>query len=84
MNTSGHMGFTAPNLWVVQRNELLQWPRGFVRMGRKRDLKNVHAKRPPSFNPEDPDDLNEWGEELARMTDRRRQHNERHKPGKAT
>ena len=30
-------------------------------MGRKRDLKNVHAKRPPSFNPEDPDDLNEWG-----------------------
>ena len=53
-------------------------------MGRKRDLKNVHAKRPPSFNPEDPDDLNEWGEELARMTDRRRQHNERHKPGKAT
>ena len=56
----------------------------FVLMGRKRDLKNVHAKRPPSFNPEDPDDLNEWGEELARMTDRRRQHNERHKPGKAT
>ncbi|MGB0246930.1 MAG: hypothetical protein ACPGAB_00315 [Flavobacteriales bacterium] len=53
-------------------------------MGRKRDLKNVHAKRPPSFNLEDPDDLNEWGEELARMTDRRRQHNERHKPGKAT
>ena len=53
-------------------------------MGRKRDLKNVHAKRPPSFNPEDPDDLNEWGEKLARMTDRRRQHNERHKPGKAT
>ena len=55
----------------------------FVLMGRKRDLKNVHAKRPPSFNPEDPDDLNEWGEELARMTDRRRQHNERHKPGKS-
>ena len=53
----------------------------FVLVGRKRDLKNVHAKRPPSFNPEDPDDLNEWGEELARMTDRRRQHNERHKPG---
>ena len=51
-------------------------------MGRKRDLKNVHAKRPPRFNPEDPDDLNDWGEELARMTERRRQHNERHKPGK--
>ena len=52
-------------------------------MGRKRDLKNVHAKRPPQLNPEDPETLNEWGEELARMTDRRRQHNERHNPGKA-
>lgn len=52
-------------------------------MGRKRDLKNVHAKRPPQLNPEDPDALNEWGEELARMTDRRRQHNERHKSSKA-
>ena len=51
-------------------------------MGRKRDLKNVHAKRPPSLNADDPEDLNEWGEELARMTDRRRQHNERRKPGK--
>ena len=28
------------------------------------------------------DALNEWGEELARMTNRRRQHNERHKPGR--
>jgi len=54
----------------------------FSIMGRKRDLKNVHSKRPPRFNPEDPDDLNEWGEELAQMTHRRRQHNERHKPGK--
>jgi len=53
-------------------------------MGRKRDLKNVHAKRMPSLNAGDPEDLNEWGEELARMTKRRRQHNERHKPGKAT
>ena len=78
------MGFTPRGLWVGQGNELLQWTCGFVLMGRKRDLKNVHAKRPPSFNPEDPDDLNEWGEELASMTDRRRQHNERHKPGKAT
>ena len=51
-------------------------------MGRKRDLKNVDGKRPPQLNPEDPDALNEWGEELARMTERRRQHNERHKPGK--
>jgi hypothetical protein len=50
-------------------------------MGRKRDLKNVHTKRPPQLNPEDPETLNEWGEELARMTTRRRQHNERHKPG---
>ena len=52
-------------------------------MGRKRDLKNVHAKRPPSYNPEDPEDLNEWGEELEQMTSRRRLHNERHRPGKA-
>ena len=52
-------------------------------MGRKRDLKNVHAKRPPKFNPEDPEDLNEWGEELEQMTSRRRMHNERHRPGKA-
>ena len=51
-------------------------------MGRKRDLKNVHAKLPSQLNPGDPDALNEWGEALARMTDRRRQHNERHKPGK--
>ncbi|HBS20791.1 MAG TPA: hypothetical protein DEA66_08080 [Flavobacteriales bacterium] len=77
------MGFTSPGLWLVLGNELLQWPHGLVPMGRKRDLKNVHAKRPPSYNPEDSDDLNEWGEELARMTDRRRQHNERHKPGKS-
>ena len=52
-------------------------------MGRKRDLKNVHAKRPPSYNPEDPEDLNEWGEELEQMTSRRCLHNERHRPGKA-
>jgi len=51
-------------------------------MGRKRDLKNVHAKRPPQFNPNDPEDLNEWGEELEQMTSRRRVHNERHRPGK--
>ena len=51
-------------------------------MGRKRDLKNVHAKRPPLFNPNDPEDLNEWGEELEQMTSRRRVHNERHHPGK--
>ena len=75
------MVFTPLGHRVVLGNELLPGPCGFVHMGRKRDLKNVHAKRPPSFNPEDPDDLNEWGEELARMTDRRRQHNERHKPG---
>ena len=45
-------------------------------------LKNVHAKRPPQFNPNDPEDLNEWGEELEQMTSRRRVHNERHRPGK--
>lgn len=61
----------------------IRQPRAFWSMGRKRDLKNVHAKRPPQLNPEDPERLNEWGEELARMTDRRRQHNERHNPGKA-
>jgi len=49
-------------------------------MGRKRDLKNVHAKRPPKFNPEDPEDLNDWGAELEQMTKRRREHNERHQP----
>jgi len=52
-------------------------------MGRKRDLKNVHAKRPPQFNPNDPEELNEWGGELEQMTSRRRLHNERHRPGKA-
>ena len=77
------MGFTPLSHRVVLGNELLPGPCGFVHMGRKRDLKNVHAKRPPSFDPEDPDNLNEWGEDLARMTDRRRQHNERHKPGKS-
>ena len=51
-------------------------------MGRKRDLKNVHGKQPPSYTLENPEALNEWGEELARMTERRRLHNERHKPGK--
>ena len=58
--------------------ELCYW-----HMGRKRDLKNVHAKRPPKFNPNDPEELNEWGEELEQMTSRRRLHNERHRPGKA-
>ena len=51
-------------------------------MGRKRDLKNVHAKLPPKFNPEDPEDLNDWGSELEHMTQRRRDHNERHQPKK--
>ena len=39
-------------------------------MGRKRDLKNVHGKRPPSYSLEHPEALNEWGEEFARMTER--------------
>ena len=52
-------------------------------MGRKRDLKNMHLKKPPAGDSNDADALDEWGEELARMTARRRLHNERHKPGKA-
>ena len=32
-------------------------------MGRKRDLKNVHPKRPPAMPVDDPEALNEWGEE---------------------
>ena len=56
---------------------------GLVPMGRKRDLKNMHLKRPPAGDSNDADALDEWGEELARMTARRRLHNERHKPGKA-
>lgn len=51
-------------------------------MGRKRDLKNVDAKRPPTFNLDDPEDLNDWGAELEQMTKRRRDHNERHQPKK--
>ena len=33
-------------------------------------------------NPEDPEDLNDWGAELEQMTKRRRDHNERHQPKK--
>ena len=47
------------------------------RMGRKRD-----KRPPPKFNPEDPEDLNDWGAELEQMTKRRRDHNERHQPKK--
>lgn len=71
--------------WILNvlrpKAELSLRMKGFGGMGRKRDLKNVHTKRPPQLNLEDPETLNEWGEELARMTTRRRQHNERHKPG---
>ena len=42
-NTSGHVGFTSPGLWLVLENELLQGLHGLVPMGRKRDLKNVHT-----------------------------------------
>ena len=55
---------------------------GYPVMGRKRDLKNVYPKRPPAWNPEDPEDLNDWGEELHRMTEKRRRTHEQHKPGK--
>lgn len=49
-------------------------------MGRKRDLKNVHPKRPPAVPPDDLEALNEWGEELHRMTAHRRRTHERHRP----
>lgn len=49
-------------------------------MGRKRDLKNVYPKRPPALLEEDPEALNEWGEELHRMTAKRRRTHENHKP----
>jgi hypothetical protein len=52
-------------------------------MGRKRDLKNVHPKRPPLVADGDAEALNEWGEELHRMTEHRRRTHERHKPKKA-
>jgi hypothetical protein len=46
-------------------------------MGRKRDLKNFDRK--PGFG--DMDDLNDWGDDMNKMTFHRRRHNERHKPG---
>jgi len=49
-------------------------------MGRKRDLKNVHPKRPPAVPQDDVESLNEWGEELHRMTEHRRRTHERHRP----
>lgn len=49
-------------------------------MGRKRDLKNVHPKRPPAVPVDDLEALNEWGEELHRMTEKRRRTHENHKP----
>lgn len=52
-------------------------------MGRKRDLKNVHPKRPPAMRVDDPEALNEWGEELHRMTEKRRRTHEQRKPGKS-
>ena len=82
------MNIPIASKFMVFNEPFLSFPRtysragGFLVMGRKRELKNVHSKRPPRYNPKDPDELNEWGEELAQMTHRRRQHNERHKPGK--
>ncbi|MDA8606303.1 hypothetical protein N9L13_04655 [Flavobacteriales bacterium] len=49
-------------------------------MGRKRDLKNINSRRPPSHAASNPESLNDWGESLERMTERRRMHNERHRP----
>jgi len=56
---------------------------GYIGMGRKRDLKNVHPKRPPAMPADDPEALNEWGEELHRMTEKRRRTHEQHKPGRS-
>mgnify|MGYP004174763277 CR=1 FL=1 len=49
-------------------------------MGRKRDLKNINGRRPPTFEASSAEAMNEWGESLERMTKRRRMHNERHPP----
>jgi hypothetical protein len=49
-------------------------------MGRKRDLKNINGRRPPQFEASSLEAMNEWGESLERMTERRRMHNERHPP----
>ena len=62
----------------IERNLRAQ---GYIGMGRKRDLKNVHPKRPPAMPVDDPEALNEWGEELHRMTEKRRRTHEQHKPG---
>jgi hypothetical protein len=49
-------------------------------MGRKRDLKNVHMRRPPAVTEGDSEALNEWGEGLDRMTAKRRRTHENHRP----
>ena len=65
--------------WIERKN-----PRqGYLIMGRKRDLKNVYPMRPPAMSPDDPEALNDWGEELHRMTEKRRRTHEQHKPGKS-
>ena len=53
-------------------------------MGRKRDLKNISSRRPPSLVDFNPESLNDWGESLERMTERRRMHNERHRPKRSS
>ena len=40
------------------------------------------CQAPSEVQPEDPEDLNDWGAELEQMTKRRRDHNERHQPKK--
>ena len=64
----------------IERNLRAQ---GYIGMGRKRDLKNVHPKRPPAMPVDDPEALNGWGEELHRMTEKRRRTHEQHKPGRS-
>jgi hypothetical protein len=55
-----------------------------IGMGRKRDLKNINGRRPPSLEASSSEFLNEWGESLERMTKRRRMHNERHLPNRSS
>tara|TARA_Y100000385_G_scaffold210441_1_gene218364 strand:+ start:148 stop:387 length:240 start_codon:yes stop_codon:yes gene_type:complete len=65
---------------VEEREEQFLIPVVPWSMGRKRDLKNVNSRRPPSLGTSNPESLNDWGESLERMTERRRMHNERNRP----
>ena len=73
------MGYTKGTIRIERK-----WKsQGYTPMGRKRDFQNVHPKRPPAMPVDDPEALNEWGEELHRMTEQRRRTHEQHKPGRS-